>query len=162
MGAYMDSAAHSTRNAGLDCPVGRRLCPGGGFTYGDFASGGPEFHDDGEIWAQTLWDLRTAMAAPNDTLKIVTQAMRLSPPEPSFLDMRNAILQADTAEFDSAHHATIWSVFAGRGMGWDASTVDGADTQPVEGTALPPAGGPVGTLSGAVTDRRHAGRRAPP
>ena len=151
MGAYMDAKAHSTRNAGLDCPVGSS-CFGGGYTYGDFAAGGPEVHNDGEIWAQTLWDLRTAMAAPNDTLAIVTQAMRISPPEPSFLDMRNAILQADTARFAGAHHATIWSVFARRGMGWDASTVDGADTQPVEGMALPPAGGPVGTLNGAITD----------
>ncbi len=151
MGAYMDATAHSTRNAGLDCPVGSS-CFGGGYTYGDFAAGGPEVHNDGEIWAQTLWDLRTAMAAPNDTLAIVTQAMRISPPEPSFLDMRNAILQADTARFAGAHHATIWSVFARRGMGWDASTVDGADTQPVEGMALPPAGGPVGTLNGAITD----------
>ena len=32
----------------------------GGYTYGDFAKirGGAEVHDDGEIWAQTLWQLR--------------------------------------------------------------------------------------------------------
>ena len=31
----MDAKAHSTRNAGLDCPVGSS-CFGGGYTYGDF------------------------------------------------------------------------------------------------------------------------------
>ncbi len=32
----------------------------GGYTYGDFAKvlGGAEEHADGEIWAQTLWELR--------------------------------------------------------------------------------------------------------
>ena len=40
-------------------------CAGGGFTYDDFGKivGGPEVHADGEIWAQTLWDLRRARSA---------------------------------------------------------------------------------------------------
>ena len=99
------------------------------------------------------------MAAPNDTLTIVTQAMRLSPPEPSFLDMRNAILQADTARFDGAHHATIWSVFARRGMGWDASTVDGADTAAGRGLGAAARGRAGRHAQRRGHRRRHAGRR---
>ena len=65
---------------------------------------GPEVHSDGEIWLQTLWDLRTQLLAGDRAASrsrsdlseaLVTEAMRLSPPEPSFLDKRNAILAAD-------------------------------------------------------------------
>ncbi len=88
---------------------GRTNCKGharsgpGGFTYGDFGKifGRPEVHSDGEIWLQTLWQLRDALrcqggrAGEEETECLVTRAMELSPPDPSFLDMRNAILQAD-------------------------------------------------------------------
>ena len=66
------------------CPGGDDTGPQGGYTYGDMGhvwSGGPEVHADGEIWAQTLWDLRTAVGV-SDARFLVTEAMRLSPPEP--------------------------------------------------------------------------------
>ena len=87
----------------------------GGFTYGDFGkvNGAPEVHGDGEIWAETLWDLRAAVGSTN-ARRLITQGMRLSPPEPSFLDMRNAILQADQAAGASAAHADLDGVRAPR------------------------------------------------
>ena len=38
---------------------------GGGYTYADYGNvvGGPEVHADGEIWAQTLWDLRDRLGS---------------------------------------------------------------------------------------------------
>ena len=68
----------------------------GGYTYGDFGkiAGGPEVHSDGEIWLETLWQIRQTLGARR-TEKLVTRGMELSPPAPSFLDMRNAIIQAD-------------------------------------------------------------------
>ena len=49
---------------------------------------------------------------------IVTQGMRLSPAEPTFLDERDAILAADRQLFpDADHSGQIWQVFAARGMG---------------------------------------------
>jgi extracellular elastinolytic metalloproteinase len=151
------------RSEGLDCPVGSASasCPGpgagpagpGGYTYGDFGqiAGSPEVHADGEIWGQTLWDLRTAVGAPA-AQSLVTRAMELSPPEPSFLDMRNAILQADTVA-GGASRDVIWQVFATRGMGYFASTIDSSDTAPIEDISPPPAaGGPTGSLGGIVTD----------
>lgn len=150
MGVYSDAVKNSIRSSALDCPAGSAGdCPG--YTYGDFADGGPEVHYDGEIWAQTLWDLRRALPA-GEALRLVTAALRLSPPEPSFLDMRNAILLADEAS-GGTRRAAIWTVFAGRGMGFYASTTDGADIAPVEDDSLPPtAGTPVGTLTGTVRD----------
>ncbi len=83
MGAYVDAEPHTLRHQPLDCPVGASpvACPApgsagsGGFTYGDFGriASGPEVHADGEIWAQTLWDLRGAVGvaerAPADHRK---------------------------------------------------------------------------------------------
>jgi extracellular elastinolytic metalloproteinase len=109
-----------------DCPEPRRADDGvgpGGFTYGDLGhiAGFPEVHTDGEIWLQTLWELRDTLGSVA-TQRLVTRAMELSPPNPSFLDMRNAILVADTIASAGANHADIWNVFAGRGMGYFAET----------------------------------------
>ena len=68
--------------------------------------------------------------------------MRLSPPEPSFLDMRNAILAADQGLNGGANEDLIWTVFADRGMGFFASVDDSSDTAPFENFDTPPADTP--------------------
>src|SRR5215210_6433416 len=88
MGEYLDSVRNSIRSQPLDCPVGASAaqCPGaplagsGGYTYGDFGkiAGGPEVHADGEIWAETLWDLRNAVGS-GVARAIVTQGLRSTP-----------------------------------------------------------------------------------
>lgn len=113
----------------MDCKVGSHsprcngALPGhlGGYTYADYGEviGFPEVHADGEIWGQTLWDLRDRLGSAR-TESLVTRAMELSPANPSFLDERNAILLADTAVFNGRDRATIWRVFAHRGMGYFA------------------------------------------
>ena len=164
---YLGNNRPMIRTEGVDCPVApaSSACPGGddtgsqgGYTLGDMGrvwSGGPQVHADGEIWAQTLWALRQAVGV-GDTRFLVTEAMRLSPRNPSFLDMRNAILQANQVgvlDGRSDHEATIWQVFAGRGMGYFAATEDADDTTPIESFALPPdPGDGVGSLAGVVTD----------
>src|SRR4029079_2220147 len=133
------------------CPGGVLTGPGG-FTLGDYGRvrGRVEFHNDGEIWAQTLWDLRDALGSA-EAESLVTRAMELSPANPSFLDERNAILQADMATARGAHQDAIWKVFAKRGMGYFAGSIDGDDTAPVEDFSLPPAAGtPTGFLTGRV------------
>jgi hypothetical protein len=146
MGVYMDRVANSTRFQAIDCPVGAAAakCPAGtasgpgGFTYGDFgriygSPPRPEVHADGEIWAQTLWDLRTAIGAP-EALRLITSGLRMTPREPTFLDARNAILQADQAS-GGEWHTAIWSVFARRGMGVNAGMNSGVD--PIEDFTMP-------------------------
>lgn len=162
---YLGSGRHTLRTEGLDCAVGAAAaaCPGGastgtgGYTYGDMGHvwSGPEVHADGEIWAQTLWDLRAEVGV-SDARFLVTEGMRLAPRNPSFLDMRNAILLANQAGVlagrdDNA--ATIWQVFAVRGMGYFAASEDADDTDPIQSFDLPPdpADG-VGSLAGVVTD----------
>ena len=84
---------------------------------------------------------------------LVTRGMELSPTYPSYLDMRNAIIQADVADNGGAHVKLLWKVFAHRGMGFFAGTVGGNDTSPVEDFSLPPAPGtPKGKVTGTVRD----------
>ncbi len=161
VGHYVGGGQDLVRFEPIDCKIGQTDgCPGGfltgpgGFDYGDFGRVfvGPEVHSDGEIWVQTLWDLRDALGS-DTTESLVTRAMELSPFNPSFLDERNAILQADVVLNGGANQATIWIVFAHRGMGWFAGTIDGDDASPVADFSLPPnASDPKGTLSGSITD----------
>ena len=168
VGDYVGHGLDLIRTQPIDCAVGSASpkCQGGtapgrtagpgGYTYGDYGKirrgSVPEVHADGEIWGETLWDLRGALGS-NMTEGLVTRAMELSPANPSMLDERNAILQADLVNFGGAHHNTIWQVFAHRGMGWFAGSVDGDDTQPVEDFQTPPPPSPFGKLLGKVVDQ---------
>ncbi|MER7517137.1 M36 family metallopeptidase [Streptomyces sp. NPDC126499] len=111
-------------------------------TYGDYGYDitGPEVHADGEIWTAMLWDLRRALVdrhgnkAGSDIAEhLVTDAMPLSPPSPSFLDMRDAILDADTLRFHGDNTDAIWTAFARRGAGRSAATAGPDDTDPKPG-----------------------------
>jgi len=165
MGRYTDQPAHAIRHQAIDCAVGSTnatACPGGGYTFGDFGkvSSGPEVHADGEIWVQTLWQLRQALvgrlgllAGSDAAERIVTDAMRLSPAEPSYLDMRNAILAADRNASGGANRDLIWEAFRSRGMGFYAADDDSSDTVPVEDFTAPPDPSAVsGQIAGTVTD----------
>ena len=142
-------------------------------TFGDIGYDlvGPEVHADGEIWTATLWQVRKALVAKYGEIAgsdiaehIVTDAMPLSPNNPSMLDERTAIMTA----LDDRYHArsdfdslvdTVYSVFAQRGMGLsahntisDADPTGGNDTDGVPGfdnrnPALN------GTISGTVAQR---------
>lgn len=132
----------------------------GGYTYADFGqiAGVPEVHADGEIWTQTLWQLRQALiarlgvaAGTDHVRRLATNAMRLVPDNPSFLDLRNGVLQAAAASHPGDVD-DVWSVFAERGMGYFASTTSSGDVRPIADTSPPPPGNPAGTVSGVVTD----------
>ncbi|MGI8614609.1 MAG: M36 family metallopeptidase [Nocardioidaceae bacterium] len=127
----------------------------GGYTYGDFPTigGSPEVHSSGEVWAQTLWDIREHFGSRVADL-LITRAMSLSPADPSMLDMRNAIFQADKVVYNERHSHYLWRLFAHRGMGWFAGSLGAGDTHPAESFKVRPgvrAG--YGTLAGRVIDR---------
>jgi extracellular elastinolytic metalloproteinase len=153
------------RTAAIDCPVNDVTAPEcqnpgdlvghpGGYTYADFGDviGTPEVHADGEIWAQMLWDLRTEVT-PRVARMLVTRAMELAPFNPSYLDMRNAMLVADHAAYEGDHGSAVWRVFANRGMGYFAGSFGGSDVKPAADFNEPPvAGGDTGLITGTVTD----------
>ncbi len=155
LGVYLD------RTEPIDCAVGQapKRCTGGatghtgGYTYADYGKviGAPEVHADGEIWAQTLWDLRNRIGS-RSAEALVTRAMELSPANPSFLDERNAILLADLAVRGGRFQHAIWQVFAHRGMGYFAGSLSGDDTNPGASFAMPPHNNDVGSIKGVVTN----------
>ncbi|HSS22117.1 MAG TPA: M36 family metallopeptidase [Pyrinomonadaceae bacterium] len=93
-------------------------------SYADVCAGGCEVHNDGEVWAVTLWDLRTQLGKATTDL-LVLNGMKFTPTRPSFLNARDGILQADQNMNAGANRCAIWTVFARHGMGVSAVGNDG-------------------------------------
>ncbi|HEX5707704.1 MAG TPA: M36 family metallopeptidase [Pyrinomonadaceae bacterium] len=93
-------------------------------SYADVCAGGCQVHRDGEVWAATLWDLRTQLGAET-TDRLVLNGMKFTPNRPSFLNARDGILQADQNLNGGANRCAIWTVFARHGMGVSAVGNDG-------------------------------------
>jgi subtilisin-like proprotein convertase family protein len=140
---------NGVRNKPMDCPVapagaaecnrnGTAATVLGGYTYGDLPAmnnaGGP--HNGGELWAQTLWDLRRAVGH-DAAMALVTGGMRLTRDDPTMIDARDGIILQALAMRSAAGAADdyfdeVWETFRARGMGFDATTTGPADAAPVE------------------------------
>jgi hypothetical protein len=114
-----------------------------------------EEHDVGEVWATMLWELFWTLVdahgfdpdvyegdgGNNLALQLVMDALPLHGCEPTFLDARQAIFDADTNLTGDANVCRLWLSFAKRGLGASAS----ASTNPnnvstaSEAFDLPPA-----------------------
>ena len=93
------------------------------FTYEDVGNDGFDApHDEGEIWAAALWDLRKTLGW-GATDQLVVDGLKLTPCHPSMIDARDGVLAA--LESDSTRDPTAlaaaWGVFARHGMGYSAS-----------------------------------------
>ncbi len=80
----------------------------------------------GEFWCVTLWDMRANLihkygfATGNQlALQLVTDALKLTPANPTFIDARQAILDADQVNGNENFYE-LWAAFAKRGMGHSA------------------------------------------
>ena len=106
------------------------------FTYNDIKNGTlAEVHNVGELWAATLWDVRTSVGDAT-TQQLVVSGMKLTPCNPSMLSARDAIIQADANINAGANRCKIWTAFAGRLMGTGAVSSNTA-SQIVTSTAVP-------------------------
>jgi hypothetical protein len=106
-------------------------------SYDDLGPNGVfEAHNDGEVWAATLWDLRTQLGATT-TDRLVLLGMKFTPTQPTFLTARDGILQADQSLFNRANRCTIWTVFAHHGMGYSAIGDDGYPNVHIAATDRP-------------------------
>ncbi len=122
-------------------------------SYADIGTGGFQVHRDGEVWAATLWDLRTQLGAAATDL-LVLNGMKFTPTRPSFLNARDGILQADQNLNAGANKCAIWTVFARHGMGVSAVGNDG--TTHVAATDLPSECGGTCTFSISPTSASFA------
>jgi uncharacterized protein (TIGR03437 family) len=93
-------------------------------TYEGIGNEGYEVHNDGEIWAATLWDLRKSLGKSVTDL-LVMNGLKSTPCHPGMTDARDAILAADLATNGGANRAKIWQIFAKHGLGFSASGIDG-------------------------------------
>jgi plastocyanin len=99
----------------------------------------PEVHAMGEVWCQTLWEARANLilklgnvTAGNDLImRLVVDGMKLTPASPTFLQARDAILQADLVLTNGANQTELWQAFAKRGMGFSAVTASSTSTEDV-------------------------------
>ncbi len=97
--------------------------------FGDLGTGRySQVHNIGEIWAATLLEMNRTIGADLG-VQLVVDGLKLSPANPSFLDMRDAILAAlenmlTAGKLSSSEHSNakngIWEVFAKFGMGTGA------------------------------------------
>jgi len=94
-----------------------------GFQY----NGAMEVHNVGEIWANTLWEMRSRIIAANGndvptgnqkSLQLVLNALKMTPLNPTFPQARDAIIDADCATNSCAYESLIWAAFADRGLGY--------------------------------------------
>lgn len=100
-----------------------------GFNIG----GAGEVHNSGEIWCLTLWEVRSRVindpaGANGDVptgnhtmLQLITDSLKMTPANPTFLDARDAIIAADGATHSFANEQSIWAGFADRGLGYNAA-----------------------------------------
>ncbi|WP_435579779.1 M36 family metallopeptidase [Gilvibacter sp.] len=91
-------------------------------------------HGVGSVWATMLWemtwdlidvygwdaDIYNGTGGNNIALNLVSEAMKLQPCSPGFVDGRDAILQADNNIYGGANQCLIWDAFARRGLGLNA------------------------------------------
>lgn len=106
-------------------------------------NGASEVHNAGEVWCMALLEVRARLikrlgfdAGNQRMLQLVTDAMKVDPADPSFVEGRDSILAVDCASFDAEDEADIWAGFATRGMGFSATMVVPPDSvkQPYEVT----------------------------
>jgi len=115
------------------------------FTYNDIKNGTlAEVHNVGELWAATLWDIRNGVGGTGGVgaavvEQLVVSGMKLTPCNPSMLNARDAIIQADVNINAGANECKLWAAFAHRLMGTGAASAnDTTTTGIVTSTAVPP------------------------
>jgi len=117
--------------------VDRNVAGANSFTHETITTlgGGAPPHSWGTVWATFLYDLTqnlmdehgfdadlyTGTGGNNISLSLVTEALKLQPASPGFVDGRDAILAADQALFGGANQCIIWESFANRGLGFSAT-----------------------------------------
>ena len=104
--------------------------------YNDGTTDRVDVHGLGSIWAVMLWDLTwnyidkygyssniyNGTGGNNKVMRLVIDAMKLTPANPTLIECRNAIIQADLNTTNGQDYCMIWETFARRGMGVNASS----------------------------------------
>jgi len=106
-----------------------------------------QVHNAGEVWSTMLWEARGQLVGQHGAidgnqrmLQLVTDGMKLSPANPTFLDARDAIIAADCAAYAGEDEFALWNGFAIRGLGVSAQILSISPAQVVEAFDTPTGG----------------------
>jgi hypothetical protein len=83
------------------------------------------------------------------TLQLVVDALKLQKCNPGFVDMRNAMILADSIRYGGANKELLWKAFARRGLGASANQGGTSNTDGTEAFDLPVFGPPTGISENA-------------
>ncbi|KAJ7153210.1 Fungalysin metallopeptidase-domain-containing protein [Mycena filopes] len=106
-----------------------------------------EVHNIGEVWANMLHNVyadlvgelgfsSTAHTDPTGSagnvvyLHLLVDALAIQPCQPTFLNARDAWIQADQNRYGGNHTCTLWKAFASRGLGSNAADHTDDDSIP--------------------------------
>lgn len=124
-----------------------------------------ESHNVGEVWTTMLWDLTwayinkygyddnkyTGTGGNNKVMRLVLDAIKLQACNPTFVQARDAILQADLNTTNGQDYCLIWQVFARRGLGKNANSgLNTSSIDEVEDFTVPTPGATPATGSNCV------------
>ncbi|KAJ3486319.1 hypothetical protein NLI96_g4332 [Meripilus lineatus] len=108
-----------------------------------------EVHDIGEVWANILHNVYAALVTdrgfyadgrtdPTSSAGNVVflhnfiDALSLQPCNPTFIQARDAWLQADVNRYQGENQCTLWKAFASKGLGVNAGDYENDTTLPDE------------------------------
>jgi extracellular elastinolytic metalloproteinase len=91
--------------------------------YWNLIDGVPDLNLPGRGYRQNLYDLSQPLAGNQIAIRLVMDGMKMQPCLPTFVEARDAILEADRVNNGGAFQCHIWKAFAKRGLGVNA--VDG-------------------------------------
>ncbi|MBM3796728.1 MAG: hypothetical protein FJW31_22340 [Acidobacteria bacterium] len=110
----------------------------------------PAIHDDGMIWVEALWEARANLIKQfgeregrRKIRRLVLDGIKLSPPSPTMVDARDAILLADRVGYQGASQQQLWQAFASRGLGALAHSVSAGSSHVAASFDMP---APLGAL----------------
>jgi len=121
-------------------------------------------HGVGSVWCTMLYDVYwdmvdkygfiqdifdTENGGNNMTLQLVVDALKLQKCNPGFVDMRNAMILADSIRYGGANKELLWKAFARRGLGASANQGGTSNTDGTEAFDLPVFGPPTGISENA-------------
>lgn len=94
----------------------------GDFPGEDSPAGFVEEHDGGELWSAVLWDLRSIIDSYTAN-NLVFEALGYISSNPTFIEYRNAMIEADDFNYQGDHIIDIMDTFAARGIGEPAPPI---------------------------------------
>ena len=115
-------------------------------TYSSIGSGVSVPHGVGSVWAEISWVVTSKLTATHGfagfelMLQLLTDGLKLCPTSPTFIDLRDAILQADLINNGGANQCDLWTGFAERGLGFSATTAGSGSLVATDGFDVSPTG----------------------